>query len=75
LFLQTPQPKDYAWARFTNANPTASADDLESITIFYRDDNHSFSFGAKRADGALYPDVEKPLMRSVLRTIHSVVEL
>jgi len=75
LFLQWPQPKDYAWARFTNTNPMASAEDLTSVTIFYRDDDHSFSFGAKRAGGSLHPDVEKPLTRSVLRTVQSVAEL
>jgi hypothetical protein len=74
LFLEWPQPKDYAWARFTNTNPAVNSDDLESVTIFYYADR-PFSFAAKRAGGGLRPDVEKPLTLSALRAIQSIGDL
>lgn len=58
LFLVWPQPKQAAWARFTNTNPLADADDLQSITIFHRGDQRSLVFAAQRASEEYRPDID-----------------
>jgi hypothetical protein len=75
LFFQWPQPKQHAWARFTNTNPATGPDDLESVTIFYRDDDHTLSFGARRVSGRLSPDVEKSMTRGALHKVQSIADL
>lgn len=75
LFLQWPHPKNHAWARFTNTNPMVNANDVESVTIFYRADDHSFSFGVKRECGDFEPKLYGLLTQTALRKTQSVVEI
>jgi hypothetical protein len=75
LFFQWPQPKEHAWARFTNTNPPTGPEDLESVTIFYRDDEHILSFGARRVSGRWHPVLEKSMTRGALRKVQSIADL
>ena len=59
LFLVWPQPKQAAWARFTNTNPPAEADNIQSVTIFFRNDLRSLVFAVERASEEYHPEIDK----------------
>jgi hypothetical protein len=60
LFVLWPQPKQRAWVRFENTNPLEEMDDLESLLFFYRGDEQSLIFAARRKSGEFRPDITLP---------------
>jgi hypothetical protein len=76
IFLACPNPKRYAWARFTNTNPATDDDHVTSITVFYREDEPSLLFAVERASGDYRPEIYRTgVNREDLCELKSLAEL
>lgn len=76
LFLRWPAPKQRAWARFENTDPLESDDDVKSVVIFYRDDDHSLICDVVRKSGNPRPSLTlENVTAEDLQVFQSLAEL
>lgn len=72
LFLRWPEPKQAAWARFTNTNPTSHQDAIQSVTVFYRGDERSLVFAVRRPSPDSRPQHDPEILIEDVTTDHLV---